>query len=261
MNFRPIALVALTTVAAGCGAADRALVESEPSVFGSALSGEATVFAAASLTESFQEIGRVFEDRYPNARVAFNFGSSSGLATQIAEQGGADVFASADLQNMAKVAGDNFLDGTPQVFARNLLEIVVAPGNPEGIGGLADLADPELKVVLAAPQVPAGRYAREALDNAGVRVNPVSEAVDVKGVVGPVALGEADAGIVYLSDIRAAGASAAGVPIAEEHNVTAEYPIAPVAGGGDAHVARAFIDLVLSDEGRRVLTGHGFLAP
>jgi molybdate transport system substrate-binding protein len=261
VKIRLVALATLLTLASGCRSADRVFVESEPSVFGTALSGDATVFAAASLTESFQQIGRIFEDRYPNANVVFNFGSSSGLANQIAEQGGADVFASADPANMSKVAGDDLLDGEPQVFARNRLAIVVPPGNPKDIEALADLADPGLKVVLAAPQVPAGRYAREALDNARVQVRPVSEALDVKGVIGPVTLGEADAGIVYASDIRAAGTSAAGVPIAEEHNVTAEYPIAPVTGGGDGRVARAFIDLVLSDEGRGVLTDHGFLAP
>lgn len=228
---------------------------------GKQLSGSVTIFAAASLTESFSEIGEMFEADNPSTDVVFNFGASSGLATQIAEQGGADVFASADQANMMKVADQDQIDFEPQVFARNQLEILVAPGNPEGIKTLADLADPGIKVVLAAPQVPVGRYAREALGKAGVTVDPVSEAVDVKGVVGPVTLGEADAGIVYATDVKAAGAKGDGVAIPEEQNVSAEYPIGVVAGGGNPPVAKAFVDFVLSDEGRRVLTAHGFLSP
>ncbi len=226
---------------------------------GQQLSGSATVFAAASLTESFQQIGKLFEDANPSAQIVFNFSSSSGLATQISEQGGADVYASADRANMDKVADRSLIDGSAQVFARNRLEIVVAPGNPKGIKTLADLANPELKVVLAAPQVPAGHYAREALDNAGVTIRPVSEAVDVKGVLGPVTLGEADAGIVYATDIKAAGSRAEGLAIPEDLNVNAEYPIALVKNGRNAQVGRAFIDLVLSEEGQQVMADHGFI--
>lgn len=228
---------------------------------GRQLSGSATVFAAASLTESFTELAEMFEADNPSTDIVFNFGASSGLATQIAEQGGADVFASADQANMKKVAGQDLIDGEPRVFARNQLEILVAPGNPKGIDALADLAGPGLKVVLAAPQVPVGKYAREALAKARVTVRPVSEAVDVKGVVGPVTLGEADAGIVYSTDVEAAGSRAAGVGIPEEHNVSAEYPIGLVEGGENPQVARAFIDFVLSEEGRKILTAHGFLSP
>lgn len=228
---------------------------------GKQLSGSATVFAAASLTESFQEIGDLFRDENPSAGLVFNFGPSSGLATQIEEQGGADVFASADQANMKKVTDRNLIDGKPEVFVRNRLQIIVGPGNPKGIETLADLAGPDLKVVLAAPGVPVGRYAREALTKAGVTVNPVSEAVDVKGVVGPVTLGEADAGIVYATDVEAAGGKAEGVDIPEESNVTAEYPIGLVKGAPNAAVGKAFIDLVLSGEGRKVLTDHGFIAP
>lgn len=231
------------------------------SASGEQLSGSATIFAAASLTESFSEMAEVFESDNSSTEIVFNFGASSGLATQIAEQGGADVFASADRANMDRVAGQNLIDGRPRVFARNRLEILVAAGNPKGIQSLADLARPDLKVVLAAPQVPVGRYAREALGKAGVRVQPVSEAVDAKGVVGPVTLGEADAGIVYATDVKAAGARAAGVAIPEEHNVVVEYPIGLVQGGGNRPVAQAFIDLVLSEQGRRILTGSGFESP
>lgn len=225
------------------------------------LSGEATVFAAASLTESFDQIGEAFEDANPSTELAFNFGSSSGLATQVAEQGGAGVFASADQANMAKVVDQGLLEGSPEVFAQNHLEIIVGPGNPKQIKGLADLAGPGVKVVLAAPEVPVGRYAAEALRKAGVTVNPVSEAVDVKGVVGPVTLGEADAGIVYATDVEAAGDRAEGVAIPDDQNVTAEYPIGLVKGGANPQVGRAFIDFVLSDEGQKILNDHGFGSP
>ena len=258
MKLRLIGVVALLMLAA-CRP-EVGYQEESPSP-GKQLSGSVTIFAAASLTESFSEIGEMFEADNSSADIVFNFGASSGLATQIAEQGGADVFASADRANMKKVADQNLIDGEPQVFARNQLEILVAPGNPEGIQALADLADPGIKVVLAASQVPVGRYAREALGKAGVSVDPVSEAVDVKGVVGPVTLGEADAGIVYATDVKAAGAKAAGVPIPEDQNVSAEYPIGLVEDGGNPQVAKAFIDFVLSEEGRRVLTAHGFLSP
>lgn len=225
------------------------------------LSGSATVFAAASLTESFNEIVEVFKIQHPDAEIRFNFGSSSSLATQILEQGGADLFASADQANMKKVSDEDLVQGEPEVFARNRLAILVAPGNPKGIRELADLANPDLKVILAGTEVPVGRYAREALSKAGVTVRPVSEAVDVKGVVGPVTLGEADAGIVYATDVEAAGVEAAGVEIPDQHNVVAEYPVALIEGAPNSDVARAFLDLLVSDEGQAVLTEHGFIAP
>ena len=228
---------------------------------GGAVTGRVTVFAAASLTEPFNQLGERFREDHPAADLAFNFGASSGLAAQIIEQGGADVFASADRPNMRKVAERGLVDGEPDIFAGNRLEIIVSPGNPEGVTGLSDLGRPELKVVLAASAVPVGRYAREALSRAGVAVDPVSEAVDAKGVVGPVTLGEADAGIVYASDVKAAAPAAAGVEIPQEHNVAAEYPIARLAGAPNPRAARAFIDLVLSPEGRRVLEDRGFVAP
>lgn len=225
----------------------------------SGVSGTATVFAAASLTESFTEIAEVFKAEHPDSELLFNFGASSGLATQMVEQGGADVFASADQPNMEKVTTEGLIAGEPQVFAHNELQIIVSPANPKGIRSLADLAGPDVKVILAAPQVPVGRYAREALAKAGVVVTPVSEAVDVKGVVGPVTLGEADAGIVYATDVLAAGDRAAGVEIPEEHNVEAEYPIGVAEDAANPEAAQAFVDLVLSDEGQEVLSRHGFV--
>jgi molybdate transport system substrate-binding protein len=250
-------MITLAVLTAGCATAG----DAGSSTPGKQLSGSATVFAAASLTESFTELGRRFEDQNPHTRIVFNFGPSSGLATQVAEQGGADLFASADRTSMEKVVDGGLTEGDSEVLVRNVLQIIVSPGNPRGIRTLADLAKPGLKVVLAAPQVPVGRYARQALGTAGVTVTPVSEAVDTKGVVGPVSLGEADAGIVYATDVKAAGDRAEGVAIPDDLNVTAEYPIALIKGGTNPQVAKAFLDLALSAGGRQVLTEHGFLAP
>jgi molybdate transport system substrate-binding protein len=255
-----IALLGAALTCAACGSGGSGAAQ-DASASATALSGNVTIFAAASLTESFNELKAIFELQNPAATVALNFGSSSSLAAQIAEQGGADVFASADQANMEKVVAEGLVEGKPAVFIKNRLQIVVAPGNPERVRGLSDLAKPELKVVLAAPQVPVGRYGREALAKAGVSVKPVSEAADVKGVVGPVTLGEADAGIVYATDVEAAGDKAAAVDIPEGQNVVGEYPIGVLKHSTSPQLARAFVDLVLSDEGRSVLTGKGFLAP
>ncbi|HEX2178695.1 MAG TPA: molybdate ABC transporter substrate-binding protein [Actinomycetota bacterium] len=254
-------LAVVLLLAGGCGRSENPALEGTPPGSATELSGSATIFAAASLTESFDELAAMFEEENPSAGVVFNFSSSSSLAAQISEQGGADAFASADQANMQKVTDQGLADGEPRIFARNKLEIIVGSGNPKGIRGLTDLDRPGLKVVLAAPEVPAGRYAREALSKAGVTVTPVSEALDVKGVVGPVTLGEADAGIVYTSDIVTIGARGEGVPIPDDLNVVAEYPIVLIDDAENAEVARAFVDLVLSEEGRAVLIGNGFLAP
>lgn len=223
------------------------------------LSGSAVVFAAASLTEVFDEIAAEFEAAHPETSIVFNFGSSSGLATQLVEQGGGDIFASADLPQMQRVVEAQLVEGDPRTFARNRLQIIVPSGNPAGVSDLADLADPELKVVLAGEQVPVGRYAQEALSKAEVTVNPVSRAADVKGVVGPVTLGEADAGIVYATDVLAADA-AEGVDIPEEYNVEATYPVALIEGAGGNAVAQAFVDFLLGDRARQILTDFGFTA-
>ncbi|MGH2722032.1 MAG: molybdate ABC transporter substrate-binding protein, partial [Actinomycetota bacterium] len=226
----------------------------------SAVTGRGTVFAAASLTEALERIGGAFEAAYPGSEIVFNFGSSSSLATQIVEGNGiADVFASADGTTMGKVEAAGLVEGSPATFARNRLQIVVGAGNPLDIAGLADLARPGLKVVLAAPQVPVGRYGAEALAKAGVEVEPVSLEADVKAVLTKVALGEADAGIVYATDLEAAGSTVEGVEIPDAHNVVATYPIASIRNAGNPALATAFVEYVLSEEGRRVLLDHGFL--
>ena len=244
------ALAAAALVLAGCGG-------SEEPPGGSAAPSGLTVFAAASLTAAFTELGQQFTTAN-GTRVTFNFAGSQALATQIRQGAPADVFASADLANMAKVED---LTGTPRNFASNLLEIVVEKGNPRGVEGLGDLAAADLKVVLAAPEVPAGKYAAEVLAKAGVTVRPVSQEDNVKAVVTKVALGEADAGIVYRTDVAAGGGKVEGVELPEDQNVLATYPIATVKATKAQDQAQAFVDLVLSAEGQRVLEQHGFLPP
>ena len=218
---------------------------------------ELRVFAAASLTGAFTDIGKRFTAAN-GTRVSFNFAGSQALATQVRQAAPADVFASADLANMAKVRD---LVGTPRNFASNLLQIVVEQGNPKGVEGLADLGDPDLKVVLAAPDVPAGKYAAQILGKAGVTVRPVSQEDNVKAVVTKVALGEADAGIVYVTDVAAGGDRVEGVAIPRDQNVLATYPIATVKASKAQDEAKRFVDLVLSDQGQQVLRKHGFLPP
>lgn len=216
------------------------------------------VFAAASLTEAFTQLGDAFTAAHPGVGVTLNFAGSNDLVAQIRQGAPADVFASADTVNMDQ-AGD--LVDDPKAFAGNQLAIAVAPGNPESITELSDLSRPGLKVVLAAPEVPAGKYGREILDRAGVSVSPVSLEVSVKGVVTKIALGEADAGLVYVTDVTAAGGDIAGVDIPRPENVIAAYPIATVTGSGNRTLAREFVDFALSREGRAVLADYGFLPP
>jgi molybdate transport system substrate-binding protein len=244
------ALGLLTLAAAACGAETSSAADAETE------SREITVFAAASLTDAFTRLGEDFAAAHPGITVTFNFAGSSDLVTQVQQGAPADVLATADAEDMEK-AGD--LAGAPQAFAGNRLVIAVAPGNPEHITGLADLARDDLKVVLAAPEVPAGGYAGEALAKAGVTVEPVSLEVSVKGVVTKVSLGEADAGIVYVTDVTAAEGTIDGVAIPEDQNVIASYPVAALAASEHPADARAFIDLVLSAAGQKVLADHGFL--
>jgi molybdate transport system substrate-binding protein len=217
-----------------------------------------TVFAATSLTEAFTEIGTAFEATDDGAPVEFSFDASSALVTQITEGAPADVFASADTANMDKLT-DADLQGTdPVIFATNLLTIIVPKGNPAGITGVEDLAKPDLKVVLCAEEVPCGNYANQILDAAGVEVTPVSLEENVRGVVTKVTSGEADAGIVYVTDVAAAGDAAEGVEIPADINVVAEYPIATVGASGNQEVGEAFIDFVTGEQGQEILSQYGF---
>jgi molybdate transport system substrate-binding protein len=228
---------------------------------GTSSDGEIVVFAAASLTGAFTEIGQAFTASTPATTVTFNFGSSSDLVTQISEGAPADVYAAADQANMTKLADAGGTAGSPQVFATNDLQIVVEPGNPLGIEGVGDLARPGLIYVTCAPEVPIGGYAVQVLEAAGVAVAPASIEENVKGIVTKVTTGEADAGIVYRTDVIAAGADATGVDIPANFNVEATYPIVPVADTEEPDAAAAFVEFVLGEQGQQILGTYGFGAP
>lgn len=210
-----------------------------------------TVFAAASLTDAFTEIASAFESDRPDVDVVLNFAGSSELVAQIAEGAPADVVATADEATMAR------LDVRTVVFATNRLEIVVEAGNPFQIDDLADLAQPGLVVVRCADEVPCGAYAIAVLDRAGVDVAVASLEANVKAVVTKVAVGEADAGLAYATDLGVADVD--GVPFAEAADVAARYPIAAL--DDDDRVAREFVDAVTGAQGRSILADHGFGPP
>jgi molybdate transport system substrate-binding protein len=250
-RWLPVLAVALTA----CGGVAAPAATPDP------VPGNVAVFAAASLTEAFNQVGTDFRARHRGAMVQFNFAGSSTLVTNLTNGAQADVFASADEPNMAKVTAAGLTAAPPRIFATNKLEIVVGAGNPKHITGLADLAQPGLIVVLAAPAVPAGHYAAQALQAAGVRLTPASLELDVKAVVSKVALGEADAGIVYLTDVRSGGARVAGVPIPDAQNVVARYPIAVIKGASGAVAGQAFVNYLLGADGQKTLAGFGFGGP
>jgi molybdate transport system substrate-binding protein len=230
-----------------------------------------TVFAAASLTEAFRELGRVFERRHPGTTVQFSFAGSQQLALQMAQGAPADVFASADQRWMDYVKDKGLVEGETPVFARNRLVVIVPKTNPARIATLEDLGRRGTKLVLAAEQVPVGAYSREALKKLATRPgfppeydqrvlgNVVSQEENVKSVVSKVRLGEADAGIVYRSDVTpAVSRYISELEIPDASNIIAEYPIAVVKSAPNAEAARQFVDLVRSSEGQRVLQAHRF---
>jgi len=227
----------------------------------SAFAATVSVFAAASLTEAFRTIAKDFEAAHPGTKVEFNFAGSSTLAWQIVEGASADVFASADDENMTKVVDAGEVSGAAQSFVDNRLAIIVPRGNPKHVKSLADLARPGMTVSLAAAGVPVGRYAAEAFAKANTPVPDASREADVKAVVIRVSMGEADAGVVYVTDVTAGGEKIDAVSIEEAQNVVASYPIARLKRAPNAAGAQDFIAYVLSPPGQRVLTSSGFLAP
>jgi molybdate transport system substrate-binding protein len=225
------------------------------------VAGDVMVFAGSSLTDAFKRAGDELTRANPHARFRFNFGSSSTLATQITNGAPADVFASADDANMQKVVDARLTDGIPLTFASNRLQIAVAPGNPKKIAGLADLARSDIVLVLAAPTVPAGKYALDALTRAGVTAKPASQEVDVRAVLNKVGLGEADAGIVYVTDVKSAAGRVIGVDVPDQQQVVARYPIAVVKGSRNEALAHRFVDFLTSPAGQSVLAEFGFAHP
>jgi molybdate transport system substrate-binding protein len=216
------------------------------------------VFAAASLKEAFTEIGQRFTADNPGAEVEFSFAGSADLVTQLTQGAPADVFASADTKNMDKVSAAGLLSGTPVNFASNALEIVVAPGNPKSITSLRDLTQPGLLVVTCAPQVPCGSATQKVEQAAGVTLSPVSEESQVSDVLNKVRSGQADAGLVYVTDVMAAGDAVTGVAFPESAAAVNTYPVAVLKDSRSPGLAQTFVDLVTGDAGRATLAGHGF---
>ncbi|HEU4426288.1 MAG TPA: molybdate ABC transporter substrate-binding protein [Pilimelia sp.] len=265
-RFVRVALAGLTALAmvglVGCGS-DNEDAGSAPGggTTSSGATGTVTVFAAASLTESFKKIGKDFEAANPGSKVMFNFAGSSALATQINQGAPADVFASAAPANMKAVTDAGNGDGTPTTFVKNQLVIAVPKGNPKGIKGLSDLTKPGVKVALCAEQVPCGAAAKKALDAAGVTLTPVTLEQDVKAALSKVKLGEVDAALVYRTDTKAAASDVDGVEFPESSSVVNEYPIAVLRNAPNKAGAQAFVQYVLSDKGTTVLNQAGFQAP
>lgn len=261
-----LAAVALAANLAACAPASLA-PSAAPSPDGTSsqgagqLSGTVTVFAAASLKSTFTGLAKEFEAKNPGAKVALSFAGSSDLVTQITQGAPADVFASADTKNMAKLADAKLIDGTATNFATNVLEIAVPPSNPASIASFADLARPGVKVVVCASQVPCGAAAETVAKAAGVTLAPVSEESAVTDVLGKVASGEADAGLVYVTDVRGAGDQVKGVPFAEANKAVNTYPIATVGSSRNKELAAAFIAMVTGPDGRKTLGNAGFGAP
>lgn len=227
----------------------------------SSMSGEITVFAAASLKTTFTQLAKDFEVQHPGTKVNLSFAGSSDLVTQITQGAPADVFASADTKNMAKLADADLVDGTATNFATNVLEIAVPPGNPASISSFADLAKPGVKVVICASQVPCGAATKTVEKATGTTLSPVSEESSVTDVLGKVTSGEADAGLVYVSDVKAAGNKVQGIPFPESDRAVNTYPIATVGTSKNKELAAAFIANVTSEAGKKVLMDAGFGTP
>ncbi|HEY3556221.1 MAG TPA: molybdate ABC transporter substrate-binding protein [Kribbella sp.] len=259
--LRRAAVAAVTAVAAfalaGCG--DNTPASSAPSSGAStaALSGDVNVFAAASLTGSFTQLGKDFESAHPGVKVKFSFAGSSALAQQINQGAPADVFASAAPKNMDDVKDK----GTPANFARNTLEIAVPKGNPGRITGIKDFADAHKKIAICAPQVPCGAAANKVFKAIGITAQPDSLEQDVKAALTKVSLGEVDAALVYKTDVLAAKDKVDGIEFPESSKAVNEYPIATLSNAPNPDGAKAFVDYVLSDKGKTVLTAAGFGAP
>jgi molybdate transport system substrate-binding protein len=220
-----------------------------------------TVFAAASLQGAFTQIGKQFEAAHHGARVTFSFGPSSGLATQIINGAPADVFASAAPANMTQVVKAGETLNSPSNFAKNKMEVAVPPGNPAGVTSVNNLSKSAVKVALCQPQVPCGVVARDVFKNAGITVKPVTLQPDVKSVLTQVELGNVDAGMVYVTDVQAAGSKVKGVKVPSGDNASTLYPIATLKGASDKSVANEFVAYVMGPQGEHVLAMDGFEKP
>lgn len=260
-RIRPAALAlaaAAALVVTGCAAAPSPTPADTPAETPAALTGSITVFAAASLTQVFEQLGADFEAEHPGTEIAFSFAGSSDLVAQLVEGAPGDVFASANEASMARLVDADLADGEPAVFATNVLEIAVPPGNPAGVTDLASLADAGVRLVVCAEAVPCGAAAAAVEAASGVALTPVSEENAVTDVLGKVASGEADAGLVYETDVLGADGAVEGIPFPESSAAINRYPIVRVAGAADPALADAFIAFVLGPEGAAALAAAGF---
>ncbi|WP_430333272.1 molybdate ABC transporter substrate-binding protein [Rhodococcus sp. ACT016] len=254
------ALIALTAtfLAAGCSSSESSSANTTSE---SGVTGDITVYAAASLKSTFTRLGEQFEKDHPGTNVEFSFAGSSDLVSQLNQGAPADVFASADTANMTKAVDAGLVEGAPVNFATNTLTIVTPPGNPRNITSFADLAAPGNKVVVCAPQVPCGSATQKIENATGVTLSPVSEESSVTDVLGKVTTGQADAGLVYVTDAAGAGNAVTTVPFPESSTVVNTYPIAELKNSGNKATAEQFIALVTGPDGRQVLADAGFGAP
>ena len=254
-----LAAVLSTSLVAGCGSSNETSSSSPTS--SQAAGGKLIVFAAASLKKSFTDIGEQFKTDNPGTDLDFNFAGSSDLVTQLTQGAPADVFASADTKNMDKAAKADLLAGAPVNFASNTLTIVVAPGNPKKVASFKDLTQPGLNVVVCAPQVPCGSATEKVETATGVQLNPVSEESQVTDVLTKVTTGQADAGLVYVTDARGVGDKVTAVAFPESAGAVNTYPIATLKQAKDAQLATKFVDFVTGDAGEKVLAAAGFAKP
>jgi molybdate transport system substrate-binding protein len=257
-RFTVIAAVLAAVAAAGCSSNGSGGSASGASP--AASTGTITVFAAASLTESFTQLGKQFQAAHPGDTVKFSFGPSSGLAEQINNGAPADVFASAAPANMQQVVSAGNAS-SPQNFAKNFMEVATPPDNPGNVESVKDLADDSVKVALCQPQVPCGAVAAEVFKNASITVKPVTLQPDVKSVLTQVETGNVDAGMVYVTDVKAAGSKVNGVTISASDNASTLYPIATISSSTHKSIAQAFMNYVLSPAGQQVLAAAGFQKP
>lgn len=258
--FAVAATSLLLAATAACGSNDTA-ADTADSAPAAPEDQTLTVFAAASLTDTFTEIASQFEAANPGVTVKLNFAGSSDLVAQIQQGAPADVFASADTKNMDKATSDDLVEGTPADFATNVLQIVTPPDNPADIDSLDDLTDSDVKVVLCAPEVPCGSASVGVEEAAGVDIKPVSEEQSVTDVLNKVVSGEADAGLVYVTDVTGAGDAVTGIEFPESSEVVNTYPIAALSGSTNVDLAEAFATFVTGSDGQKVLTDAGFGAP
>ncbi|MFF0217161.1 molybdate ABC transporter substrate-binding protein [Streptomyces vinaceus] len=250
----------LVPVLAACSSSEGGSSASSPSASGSGVvqAANLTVLAAASLTDVFKQAGAAYEKAHPGTKVNFSFAGSQELASQVKQGAPADALVTADTKTMDGLKGET---ADPAVIAKNRLVIATAPGNPHKIGSLKDLADSKIKVVLAAPEVPAGRYSKEVLDKQGIKVTPVSQEPNVRAALSKVELGEADAALVYKTDAIAAKGKVDAVEIPDDQNAIASYPAATLKATQNPAAADSFVTWLSSPEAQQILQQAGFQKP